>query len=67
MSSKYLVVSADGHAGPPAHVYRDYLDPSFRVAFDAHQEALEAGRMTNAAFVADPDGSQEELVQRHDS
>ena len=26
----YLVISADGHAGPPASVYRDYLDPEFR-------------------------------------
>ena len=27
MPSNYLVVSSDGHAGPPAQVYRDYLDP----------------------------------------
>lgn len=47
----YLVISADGHAGPPAEVYRDYLDPAFRVAFDEHQEALSAGRMVNEAFV----------------
>ena len=47
----YLVISADGHAGPPADVYRDYLDPDFRAAFDAHQEQLAAGRMVNTAFV----------------
>ncbi|HEX2384816.1 MAG TPA: amidohydrolase family protein [Acidimicrobiales bacterium] len=69
MSSKYLVVSADGHAGPPAHVYRDYLDPSFRAAFDAHQEALEAGRMTNAAFVEewDEETGDHELLAAYDS
>jgi predicted TIM-barrel fold metal-dependent hydrolase len=51
----YLVISADGHAGPPADVYRDYLDPSFREAFDAHQEELAAGRMVNTAFVEEWD------------
>jgi predicted TIM-barrel fold metal-dependent hydrolase len=34
---RYLLVSADGHAGPPAHVYRDYLDPRHRELFDAQQ------------------------------
>ena len=33
----YVVISADGHAGPPAEVYRDYLDPEFRERFDEHQ------------------------------
>jgi predicted TIM-barrel fold metal-dependent hydrolase len=47
----YLVISADGHAGPPADVYRSYLDPGFREAFDTHQAELEAGRMVNTAFV----------------
>jgi len=51
----YLVISADGHAGPPADVYRDYLDPEFRAAFDAHQEQLAAGRMVNTAFVEEWD------------
>jgi predicted TIM-barrel fold metal-dependent hydrolase len=32
-------------------VYRDYLDPGFRTAFDEHQAAVEAGRMVNTAFV----------------
>jgi predicted TIM-barrel fold metal-dependent hydrolase len=34
---RYLVVSADGHAGPPADQYREYLDPAFHAAFDDHQ------------------------------
>ena len=32
---RYLVVSADGHAGPHAAEYREYVDPEFRDAFDA--------------------------------
>jgi predicted TIM-barrel fold metal-dependent hydrolase len=65
----YVVVSADGHAGPPANVYRDYLDPAFRDAFDAHQEALQAGRMTNTAFVEewDEETGDHELLAAYDS
>lgn len=36
MSERYLIVSADGHAGLLPHRYRDYLDPQHRAAFD-HQ------------------------------
>jgi predicted TIM-barrel fold metal-dependent hydrolase len=57
--SNYLVVSSDGHAGPPADVYRDYLDPEFREAFDAHQAEVAAlariGRPDNTAFVEEWD------------
>src|SRR5687768_12968369 len=69
MSSNYFVVSADGHAGPPATVYRDYLDPAFREAFDAHQQAVEAGRMTNTAFVAewDEETGDHEMLAAYDS
>lgn len=49
--SSYLVISSDGHAGPPAEIYRDYLDPAWRQAFDEHQEALSAGRIVNQDFV----------------
>lgn len=31
---RYLVISSDTHAGPPSEAYRDYIDPSFREAFD---------------------------------
>ncbi len=34
-SDRYLVISSDTHAGPPAERYRDYLDPEYRAAFDA--------------------------------
>jgi predicted TIM-barrel fold metal-dependent hydrolase len=55
MPATYLVISSDGHAGPPPAVYRDYLDPEFREAFDAHQAEVEAGRMVNTAFVEEWD------------
>ena len=35
----YLVISADGHAGPPAEVYRHYLAEDLRDRFDEHQRA----------------------------
>ncbi len=41
---RYIVVSSDGHAGPPAELYRDYLDPEFRSRFDEHQETMNAFR-----------------------
>jgi predicted TIM-barrel fold metal-dependent hydrolase len=57
--SSYLVISSDGHAGPPAEIYRDYLDPEFREAFDAHQaqmaELSRIGRPDNSAFVEEWD------------
>lgn len=44
MEDRYLLVSSDGHAGPPAALYRHYLDPAYRERFDAHQAELEALR-----------------------
>ena len=44
MDDRYLLISADGHAGPPAEVYRDHLDPAYRDAFDEHQAQLTALR-----------------------
>jgi predicted TIM-barrel fold metal-dependent hydrolase len=44
VSDEYLVISSDGHAGPPPSVYRDYLDPSFRERFDAFQAEMEVLR-----------------------
>ncbi len=31
---RYLLISSDGHAGPPLPVFRDYLDPKHRRAYD---------------------------------
>ncbi len=54
---RYVVISADGHAGPPSSVYRDYLDPEFRERFDEHQrmmaELREAMGRDNGAFRAE--------------
>jgi predicted TIM-barrel fold metal-dependent hydrolase len=47
VTRRYVVISSDGHAGPPAEVYRDYLDPDFRERFDAYQREMEELR---AAF-----------------
>lgn len=39
---RYLVISSDGHAGPPADRYREYLDARYRPAFDEHQAEVKA-------------------------
>src|SRR5256885_17235710 len=36
----FVGISADGQAGPPAEVHRDYLEPAFREKFDEHQRAM---------------------------
>src|SRR4029450_10402234 len=36
---RYLVISSDGHAGPRPEVYREYLDPRHREAFDVQHAA----------------------------
>ncbi len=41
---RYFVISSDGHAGPPAAHYREYLDPQYREAFDEHQKEAAAMR-----------------------
>ena len=33
---RYLIISADCHAGLPSEQYRDWLDPEHRGAFDEH-------------------------------
>lgn len=41
---RYLVISADTHAGPPSEAYRDYVDPQYREAFDRDRESALALR-----------------------
>lgn len=67
--SKYLVVSADGHAGPPASVYREYLEQDFRAEFDQFQAAQTAGRLVNHEFVAewDEETGDHDLLAAYDS
>ena len=36
---RYLVISADCHAGLPPEKYRDYLDPQYREEFDRQYTA----------------------------
>jgi predicted TIM-barrel fold metal-dependent hydrolase len=43
-TDRYLLISADGHAGPPAELYREYLDPKYRQQFDDHQAEMSALR-----------------------
>ena len=37
---RYLLISSDGHTGPPAEHYREYLDEAYHPQFDAHQAEL---------------------------
>jgi len=41
---RYLLISSDGHAGPPAEAYRSYLDERYHVRFDEHQAEMNALR-----------------------
>jgi predicted TIM-barrel fold metal-dependent hydrolase len=44
MSSRYVIISADGHCGLPLRDYASYLDPGFRQQFDAWAADKEAQR-----------------------
>jgi predicted TIM-barrel fold metal-dependent hydrolase len=37
---RYMLISSDGHAGPPAEHYRDYLDAAYHGPFDQHQKEM---------------------------
>ena len=37
MDDRYLMISSDGHAGPPPEHYRDYLESKYHQRFDEHQ------------------------------
>ena len=37
---RYLVISSDCHAGPPADLYRSYMDPEYRDQYDAFLASL---------------------------
>jgi predicted TIM-barrel fold metal-dependent hydrolase len=50
MSDRYVVVSADGHAGLPNQGYREYLPSSLHGAFDAWLAEKEAKRAEALAF-----------------
>lgn len=67
--SRYLIVSADGHAGPPADVYREYLDEAFTVRFDEHQASLATTGMVPQSFVEewDEETGDHEMLAAYDS
>ena len=51
---RYLVVSSDCHAGPPAAEYRDYVDPKHRETFDlALPIQIEMTRQAEKRFLID--------------
>ncbi len=41
---RYTVISSDTHAGPRSEMYREYIDPEFREAFDRDLETALALR-----------------------
>src|SRR5689334_15941382 len=41
---KYLILSSDCHAGPPAEKYREYVDPEYRSAYDDFLHQADAQR-----------------------
>jgi hypothetical protein len=46
-TDRYLVISADCHAGPPRAALRDYLDPPYRADLDDYVAAsAQAGGLT---------------------
>ena len=48
MSERYLIISADAHAGLPCEEYRPYLDPAYTEQFDAflaERNAMRADQM----------------------
>ena len=46
MSDRYVLISTDSHAGPTADVYREYVHPRYRDAFDqAAREAEELAKL----------------------
>ena len=60
MSERLILVSADGHAGPPVEDYRPYVDPGLREAFDDYVIAREAWRAERNRSMDLPEG--DELV-----
>src|SRR5262245_4226349 len=65
MPEHYVVISSDTHAGPNSPVYRDYLDPEYRDAFDEEllerQALIDARRVhaENSPFVGDEEFKEE--------
>ena len=54
---RYLLISSDGHAGPPAHIYREYLDEQYRDRFDEANQAAQQLRAAAATAMGTGDKS----------
>jgi predicted TIM-barrel fold metal-dependent hydrolase len=57
MPERLVLISADGHAGPPIAQYRPYVDPEFVDEFDRFVHAREEWRRSrNTSMGLNPDG-----------
>jgi predicted TIM-barrel fold metal-dependent hydrolase len=68
-SDRYLVVSADGHAGPPAEQYREHLEEQYRATFDKFLNEQEVISLTSPEFRAEweEETGDHELLAAYDS
>ena len=55
MPDRYLVLSGDGHAGPPLPGFAPYFDPEHREAFDRYWRARPSAPLAEAAARGDRD------------
>jgi predicted TIM-barrel fold metal-dependent hydrolase len=62
-SEHLLIVSSDGHIGPPAERYREYVDPKFVAGFDEWFEAYIPMWVTKGTVASD---SEKEVLAQTD-
>lgn len=49
-SKNYMVVSSDSHCGPPSDIYREYLEPKYREAYDESLVAIKEAEAKAATW-----------------
>ena len=59
---RYLLISADGHAGPPLPGFAPYFDPEYREAFDRYWRARPNSALAEAAAGGDLEALAQTLV-----
>jgi len=52
---RYLMISGDGHAGPPLPGFAPYFDPEYREEFDRYWQARPSAPLAEAAAAGDLD------------
>ena len=52
-TDRFLVISGDGHVGPPLPGFADYFDPNEREAFDRYWRARPGAKLAEAASRGD--------------